>query len=126
MFNSTKENGNLYKLFGLSYSNFRGSNQYQIYLEKDIKVHLYTLGIVGTFLYIGPYILFVIYGIIDFILNLTKERDYNKIMILITVGLIMFTSYFGGHVFDEMFPTIIMSVFIYLFFIKNTGVERNE
>ena len=39
-------------------------------------------------------------------------------MILITVGLIMFTSYFGGHVFDEMFPTIIMSVFIYLFLSK--------
>lgn len=126
IYNSTKKSGTFYKLFGLSYSNYRNSNGYKIYLEKDFKIHYFTLGIVGLLLYLCPYLLFLLYACFIIINHLKKGIVLEKIMISSVVFVIILTSYFGGHVFDEMLPTIILSVVISLFFINEKGGKKNE
>lgn len=123
---SRNKAGIYYNLFGLSYSNFRNSGGYNLYLEKDILVHYYTIGLVGLLILISPYFLFIMFAIYLFLKDREKYFKIEKVIPVSSVSLVIFSSYFGGHVFDEMLPTIILSLLISFFFNKKIGGDKNE
>lgn len=89
-------------LFGLSRSRFLNA---EFYIEKDIYVHYYTMGIIGIILLlIVPYIvpcIFLIYKIIK-----TKNINYDEITLAFITALIFVASYLSGHILDELIATL--------------------
>lgn len=126
MWRATQEKGNFYPLLGLSYSRFKNGTEYEFYLEKDIVIHYYTLGLVGILMFILPYILFTIYGSYLFLKERKKYFKLEKFVSVASVMLVIFSSYFGGYVFDSMFAMIIMVLVISFFFCENVGGVKND
>lgn len=89
-------------LLGMSRSRFLSA---EFYIEKDIYVHYYTMGIVGIILliiipYITPCII-LIYKIIK-----TKKIDYFELCLAFTIALIFAAAYLSGHILDELIATL--------------------
>ena len=89
-------------LFGMSRSRFLNA---ELYIEKDIYVHYYTMGIIGIILLlIVPYIvpcIILIYKIIK-----TKHIDYYELSLTFITALIFLASYLSGHILDELIATL--------------------
>lgn len=100
-----KLNNNKYDyLLGIGFSRLRNS---KIYLEKDIYVHLYSIGVTGIILLIMPYALIGIYSFIKII----KEKKFNYLncTLLLSIGLTYFCEIFSGNIFDEWIVTLFLS-----------------
>ena len=100
-----KLNNNKYDyLLGIGFSRLRNS---KIYLEKDIYVHLYSIGVTGIILLIMPYALIGIYSFIKII----KEKKFNYLncTLLLSIGLTYFCGIFSGNIFDEWIVTLFLS-----------------
>ena len=96
------------KLFGMSRSRFLSA---ETYLEKDIYVHYYTIGIIGVILLlIIPYAIpCMLYGI--HILKEKKFTAYNMTICACTV-IVFLASYMSGHILDELIVTIYLGFII--------------
>ena len=92
-------------LFGMSRSRFLSA---ELYIEKDVYVHYYTMGIIGILLLlIVPYIIpciILLYKIIK-----TKHIDYYELSLAFITTLIFLASYLSGHVLDELIATLYLS-----------------
>lgn len=101
----TKLNNNhIDYLLGMGFSRLRNSN---IYLEKDIYVHIYSIGILGIILFIIPYIAIGIYSFIKIISK--KQFNYLNCTLLLSIGLTYFCGIFSGNIFDEWIVTLYLS-----------------
>lgn len=87
--------------FGLTYS--RTSKVFN--LESDFKYQYYSLGIVGTFILIGPLLLNLILGII-----LTLKRDFSieNTSICFGIALLYAVAYTSGNMLDNLSILIIL------------------
>ena len=90
-------------LFGLSYSRFRSA---KIYMEKDFLVHYYTIGILGIVLLLCPYIIILIYKLIQIIFIDKKLFNFYNIMLLASLFLPIAVSFMSGHVVDELIVSL--------------------
>ena len=102
-------------LFGLSYSRFRSA---KIYMEKDFLVHYYTIGILGIVLLLCPYIIILIYKLIQIIFIDKKLFNFYNIMLLASLFLPIAVSFMSGHVVDELIVSLYIG-FIAGFILKN-------
>ena len=102
-------------LFGLSYSRFRSA---QIYMEKDFLVHYYTIGILGMILLLFPYIIILIYKLIQMLFIDRKLLSFYNTMLLASLFLPIAVSFMSGHVVDELIVSLYMG-FIAGFILKN-------
>ena len=112
------------KWFGMGFSTFRNGN---LYLEKDFKVHFYTLGLVGSLLLVYPYIIVLV---IAGLYLLIKRRGKDNFMFLaycFSISLMVIFGYVSGSVLDQLIITLICG-FILGLIIKNMlkGVEYEE
>lgn len=112
------------KWFGMGFSTFRNGN---LYLEKDFKVHFYTLGLVGSLLLVYPYIIVLV---IAGLYLLIKRRGKDNFMFLaycFSISLMIIFGYVSGSVLDQLIITLICG-FILGLIIKNMlkGVEYEE
>ena len=97
-----------YTLFGISRSRFLDA---KFYLEKDIYVHYYTIGIIGIILilivpYIVPCIIFAIKSIKN------KRIDTFEIILCFNIIMIFIVSYMSGHILDELIVTLYLGFII--------------
>lgn len=119
-------NNNKYDdLLGIGFT--RTSHIYN--LEKDFLYQYYSVGIVGTILLLGPYIL-IIAGMILLMLWKFKERVtlFNCSLVL-GAGLSSFFAYYSGNVMENLGITIVFGFVLgYLLCVnikKNLGKEEN-
>lgn len=117
----SKINNTKIKLFGMSRSRFLNA---ELYIEKDVYVHYYTMGIIGIILllivpYIAPCII-LIYKIIK-----TKHIDYYELSLAFITALIFLASFLSGHILDELIATLYLgfTTGMLLLVMKNNGNE---
>lgn len=108
-------------LFGMGRSRFLSAG---IYLERDIYVHYYTIGIVGIILFIlVPYLLPCILLSIKMIKN--KCINSYNFSLLSCIIILIFISYLGGHVLDELIVTLYMG-FVVGFIALNINQKKEK
>lgn len=99
-----KLNGNNWDyLFGISFTRLRNI---KIYMENDIYVHLYTVGIFGIILFIFPYLLVCLKVLVNMIKN--KDISFIKCTYLSSVALVFMAGMVSGNVFDEWIVTLFL------------------
>ncbi len=97
-------NDNKYdKFFGMGYSRFRNA---KIYIEQDILVHYYTIGIIGIILFILPIFFITTYSLIYMIIK--RKLKMQPTILCGSIYIVMGVSFFSGHVLDELIVTIIL------------------
>lgn len=89
------------KLFGVSRSRFESA---EIYLERDIIVHYYTLGIVGMILFILPY--FLGCGWLGIKKLFVRKLSFSDFCLIISIVLPLVVSVLTGHIVDELIVTL--------------------
>ena len=96
-------NNNWDYLFGISFTRLRNI---RIYMENDIYVHLYTIGIFGIILFILPYLLISLKALISMLKN--KKLSFIKCTYLSSIALIFASGIVSGNVFDEWIVTLFL------------------
>ena len=92
-------------VFGMSFSRLRNAN---IYMENDIYVHLYSIGIIGILLFIMPYFVIAVYSIIK-ILKSKEKFVYLNIVYLFSIALAFIAGILSGNIFDEWIATLFLA-----------------
>ena len=130
-------NNNKYDyVVGMSFTRMRNA---LIYMENDIFVHLYSIGIIGIMLFILPYVLVVLYAVYHMLKN--KENfNYLNMTYILCIGLVFCAGILSGNVFDEWIVTLFLGFVCGLLltnivkkedkkkviFISSTGGHLNE
>ena len=114
------------KLFGMSRSRFESA---KIYLERDVIVHYYTLGLFGVVIFIVPYFLGTVY--IGLKRLVTKKLTYWDFCLMCSVMLPLMVSVLTGHIVDELIVSLYIGFcFGYLLFFnkedENMNLENNN
>lgn len=108
---------------GMGYSRFRNAG---LYLEKDIFVHLYTIGIIGTLLFIIiPYSYPLIRYCIYLFKNFKNRFDLETIIYCSSICLFILLAIISGHVLCEMI-TYTFIAFICGLILNKTKEETKE
>ena len=94
-------------ILGISYT--RSSSF--VWPERDIETQLDALGIVGTLIFIGPYFIVLLCGVIEFFKRFFNNLYLKKVIYLITAGIGVATAYLSGHVMNEVFPSFYLALF---------------
>lgn len=92
-------------ILGISFSRLRNS---LIYMENDIYVHLYSIGIIGILLFIVPYLIIAIYSFIKMLRNRAKF-NYLNMTYLLSIALIFVAGILSGNIFDEWIATLFLA-----------------
>lgn len=92
-------------VFGVSFTRLRNA---QVYMENDIHVHLYSIGIIGILLFIVPYLVMVIYSFIKMLKNKNKF-NYLNMTYLLSIVLIFVAGILSGNIFDEWIATLFLA-----------------
>lgn len=92
-------------VFGMSFTRLRNAS---IYMENDIYVHLYSIGIIGILLFIAPYLVIAIYALVKIIKNKSKFTYLNMVY-LMSIGLIFISGILSGNIFDEWIATLFLA-----------------
>lgn len=100
-----KSNQPLEPWFGMSFSRMRNI---EIYIEHDIIVHYYTIGIFGIMLFILPYFIILIWRGIGCLCHYKEQFNFLNISLLASVALALAISVFSGHLLDELIVTIFL------------------
>lgn len=99
-------NNPLDKWFGISY--VRMSNIFN--LERDFKSQRYTLGILGTILFLGIYVISLIYTIVYWFIK-KNCRSLLISSLILANGFALGAAYYSGNVMDFLTATIILGFF---------------
>ncbi len=114
-----------YKLFGYSYNRFTNGG---LYLEQDIVVHYYTLGILGVIILLGPWFACLIRLL--FVMFLGKNRRFNFLNCTLAgaITACIGASVFSGHVLDELIVTLFLGFVagFAMFNCDETGTEQEK
>ncbi len=107
-------------IWGISYT--RSSSF--VWPERDMETHFDSLGIVGFILFISPYFIGLIVGIWCFFKKFKYNLHLSKVIYLFCLGLGLVNSYFSGHVMNEIFPFVFLSLMSGM--ALNTALEPTE
>lgn len=113
-------NNKLDALFGLSFSRLR--NGY-IYMENDVFVHFYSIGVIGICLFILPYLLVLLYALY-WIIRDKKNFNYLNITYMLSISLVFIAGVASGNIFDEWIITLFLG-FICGILINNLNIKKN-
>jgi len=95
------------RLFGFSYS---ATFENGMYLERDIIVHIFYVGIIGTLLFIGPFIAIILYGIYK-VLRYQKEMlTHENLTYILAMSLTILVSLFSGNMLDIFIVTMPLAI----------------
>ncbi len=116
-----KDNHKFYDLtFGLGYvSHFE-------YIEKDFIGQVALVGILGTILLIGPFIIIYLYLIYQILRNLKKQFNLINIFLGATVGEFFLATYIAGHGFGNIFPMTFFIVCLRCLALNVMGVKNEK
>ena len=91
-------------LFGLSFTRLRSA---LIYMENDILVHYYSIGILGIIVLIFPYLFIVFYAVFKIFQN-KKHFNYLNMTYIICILLAYIMGLYSGNIFDEWIVTLFL------------------
>lgn len=97
-----------------------------IWPERDIETQIDSLGIVGEILFISPYIIILIYGIWKFFRKFKDNLYLRKVVYLSSLGVGILAGYVSGHVMNEMFPFLFLSMMAGIVLNMALGNEPEE
>lgn len=100
-----KINNKQINLLGMSRSRFLSA---ELYLEKDIYVHYYTVGIIGIILFIFPYIIACLYKGINALIK--NELNYYQCALILSILFPILISTKTGHILDELIVTMYLGL----------------
>lgn len=105
-------------LLGLSFTRLRNT---QVYMENDIYVHLYSIGIFGIILFILPYLLVAFYVLYKMIRN--RKFTFINMVYLSSIAIVFLAGMVSGNVFDEWIVTLFLG-FICGLLLKSQDVKE--
>lgn len=114
-------NNNFDYIFGMSFSRLRNA---EIYMENDIIVHLYSIGIIGILLFIAPYAFIVLYALYNMKKNKLNFNFLNMTYIL-SISVVFLAGVLSGNVFDEWIVTLFLG-FVCGLLLLNIKTEKKE
>lgn len=92
-----------YKLFGYSFSRMRNAG---LYMEHDVIVQMFTMGLLGLILLMGPYVAIFIFATVKVVKKMKKDVSFINLIFIMSLGMVMIVSILTSHIFDELFVTI--------------------
>lgn len=98
----------LVTLFGMSRSRFLSA---EVYLEKDVYVHYYTIGILGVIIFLViPYLI----PCVLYMYKVVKERKFKAYCLVLcsAVAMTFMASYMSGHILDELIVTLYLGLVV--------------
>ena len=101
---SELNNNKLDYLFGFSFTRPRNAH---IYMENDILVHMYTIGIFGIILLIMPYLGITFYALY-LMFKKKKQFNYMNMTLVFCILLVYLIGPLTGNVFDEWIVTLFL------------------
>ncbi|MDY5443889.1 MAG: O-antigen ligase family protein [Lactobacillus amylovorus] len=97
-------NNKLDKVFGISYT--RETNIFN--LERDFTSQVYSLGWVGMLLFIGPYVVIMLYALIKWLIN-KQLRTYLISSMLLSIAFMLLAAFLSGNVMDFLTASFILA-----------------
>ena len=116
-------NNKLDKYLGVGHSTFKSSD---VYLESDILVHFYTIGIIGIIIFFAPYIITIGYSAIFILKNIKKHATFKLISLNFSLCVLLFGSIITGHVLDEMITYVFIALIIGLIFKHIEEIKKTK
>lgn len=112
-------------LFGMSFTRLRNA---QVYMENDIYVHLYSIGIFGILLLICPYIAILFIGIYQVFRHYKEKFTFENIIYLFSICLVIIAGVVSGNVFDEWIVTLFLGFICGMLLLNlfDNKKEKNE
>lgn len=111
-------NNKLDKWLGISY--IRETNIFN--LERDFIAQTYSLGLIGMILFVGIYLVILIYSGIKWLTN-SPSRTFLNSCLLTSSGFLVFASYYSGNVIDFLTATLILG-FVMGYLLKNLNYTK--
>ena len=93
------------KLFGNSYTRFTSGG---LYLEQDVIIHYYTLGLIGVILLLGPWMFYILIACTLIFKEFKNRFTFINCTYVIGILACIGCSLFSGHVLDELIVTLIL------------------
>lgn len=81
-----------------------------VWPERDFETQIDALGITGMALFIAPYIVILLAGIVKFFKKFKDNLYLSKVVYMIAMGMGLFAAYSSGHILNEMFPFIYLAL----------------
>ena len=81
-----------------------------VWPERDFETQFDALGVVGTAIFIAPYIVILLAGIINFFRKFKDNLYLSKVVYMIAMVMGLFAAYSSGHILNEMFPFIYLAL----------------
>lgn len=97
-------NNKLDKVFGISYT--RETNIFN--LERDFTSQVHSLGWVGMLLFIGPYVVIMLYALIKWLIN-KQLRTYLISSMLLSIAFMLLAAFLSGNVMDFLTASFILA-----------------
>lgn len=110
-----------YQLFGYSFSRMRNAS---LYMEHDFIAQKFTMGYLGLFLLIGPYIAIMFLVVFKIIKRFHQKINFLDVLFIMSICVIIGVSILTGHIFDELFVTIYIG-FVCGFFLKKSHLIKS-
>lgn len=97
-------NNRLDKFLGISYT--RETNIFN--LERDFTSQIYSLGWIGMLLFIGPYVIILLYALIKWLMK-KEKRTYLISSMLLSIAFMIFAAFSSGNVMDFLTASFILA-----------------
>lgn len=91
------------KIVGIGFSTTRNGN---LYTERDFYAHYYTLGILGSLLFVISPVILLLICIAKILLNMKKNLTFENVVYVMALSLIFVIALLSAHVLDELVVTI--------------------
>lgn len=97
-------NNQLDKFLGISYT--RETNIFN--LERDFTSQVYSLGWIGMLLFVGPFVVILLYGAWQW-LKSRQAKSYLISSMLVSIVFMLFAAYYSGNVMDFLTASFILA-----------------
>lgn len=100
-------NNKLDYVVGMSFTRLRNAN---CYMENDIYVHMYSIGIIGILLFIAPYFCILCYSLYKMFKDYKNKFTFLNVTLAGSIILVFFAGIVSGNVFDEWICTLFLGL----------------
>lgn len=115
-------NKTLDKLVGIGFSTTRNGN---LYTERDFYAHYYTLGILGSLLFVLLPVILLLICIAKILLKPKENLTFENTVYVMSLALIFVIALLSAHVLDELIVTIFIG-FILGQLLRNIFISNKE
>ena len=109
-------------IVGMSFTRLRNA---PCYMENDIYVHMYSIGIIGILLFIFPYFVILCYSLYKMFRDYKNKFTFLNVTLVGSITLVFFAGIMSGNVFDEWICTLFLGL-VCGFLLININQENDE